>query len=94
MAIFSHDPVYCYIELYASLQGLGPVCDNKVYAIPIELGFNNYQIVHLEMLNTLVALHVWGNKWYKKRIVIHCDNHAVVLVINSGIPFWQPSPGT
>ena len=41
---FSHDPVHCHIELDASLQGLRAVCDNDVYAIPIKLGFSNYQI--------------------------------------------------
>ena len=46
-AFFSHDPVHCHIELDASLQGLGAVCDNDVYAIPIKLGFSNYQIAHL-----------------------------------------------
>ena len=62
VAFFSHDPVHCHIELDASLQGLAAVRDNEVYAVPIELDFRNYQIVHLEMLNILVALLVWGHK--------------------------------
>ena len=84
MAFFSHKPVHCHIELDASLQGLGAVCDNEVYAVPIEFGFRDYQIVHLEMLNKLVALRLWAQRWYKKRIIIHCDKQAVVIVINSG----------
>ena len=60
------------------------MCDNEVYAVPLDLGFQNYQIVHLEMLNILVALRLWAHKWHNKRIIIHCDNQAVVLVINSG----------
>ena len=43
-----------------------------------------YQIVHLEMLNILVALCMWGRKWLKRRIGVHCDNQVVVMVINSG----------
>ena len=40
--------------------------------------------MHLEMLNILVALRIWGHKWQGKRIIIHCDNQAVVVVVNSG----------
>ena len=67
VAFFSHNPVHCHIELDASLQGLGAICDNEVYSIPIPLGVGGYQIVHLEMLNILVALKVWGHKWTKKK---------------------------
>ena len=41
-------------------------------------------IVHLEMLNILVATRVWKTKWEGKRILIHCDNSAVVSVLNTG----------
>ena len=84
VAFFFHDPVHFHIELDASLQGLGAVCGTEVYAVPIELGHKGYQIVHLEMLNILVALRVWTHVWHEKRIVIYCDNQAVVAVINSG----------
>ena len=84
VAFFSHDPVHFHIELDASLQGLGAVCGNEVYAVPVELGYKGYQIVHLEMLNILVAMRVWAHIWHEKRVVIHCDNQAVVAVINSG----------
>ena len=84
VAFFSHDPVHSHIELDASLQGLGAVCDNEVYAIPLALGVGGYNIVHLEMLNILVALRVWGHKWVNKKIVVHCDNQAVVIVLKSG----------
>ena len=83
-AFFSHDPIYNHIELDASLQGLGAVCDNKVYSIPVAPRVGDYQIVHLEMLNILVALRVWGHKWICKKIVVHCDSQAVVIIINSG----------
>ena len=84
VAFFSHDKLHSHIELDASLQGLGAVCDNEVYSIPIDLGFQDLGIVHLEMLNILVALRVWGHRWQGKRIIIHCDNQAVVIILNSG----------
>ena len=36
VTFFSQEPVHSHIELDASLQGLGAVCDNEVYAIPIK----------------------------------------------------------
>ena len=41
-------------------------------------------IVHLEMLNILVTICVWGPQWYGKAIESACDNQAVLMVINSG----------
>ena len=68
------------------MQGLGAICDNEVYSIAINpaLEEGGYGIVHLEMLNILVALRVWGHKWQGKRIVIHWDNQAVVVILNTG----------
>ena len=83
-AFISHQPVTEEIELDASLQGLGARWGNQVYSIQIPLGFRNMPIVHLEMLNILVAIHVCGPHWKGKAIRIACDNQAVVMVLNSG----------
>ena len=40
-------------------------------------------IVHLEMLNILVAIQTWGSQWTGKAVSIACDNQAVVMVLNS-----------
>ena len=72
------------IELDASLQGLGAVWGNQVYALDVTLGYLDFQIVHLEMLNILVALRAWGSQWLHKRISIACDNETVVYVLNLG----------
>ena len=41
-------------------------------------------IMHLEMLNILVAIKIWGSHWYGKAICIYCDNEAVLSVLNMG----------
>ena len=41
-------------------------------------------IVHLEMLNILVAIRTWGEAWAGTTVRIHCDNQAVVSVLNTG----------
>ena len=57
---------------------------NQVYAIKIPKNYENYSIVHLEMLNILVALRVWAKQWANKKVLLKCDNQAVVSVLNSG----------
>ena len=37
------------------------MCDTMVYALPTPLGFNNYNIAHLEVLNIVVACKMWAN---------------------------------
>ena len=53
-----HSPVQATIELDACLQGLGSIYVNQVYTIPIPQYCQNLSIVHLEMLNILVAVGV------------------------------------
>ena len=44
------------------------------YALPIPKHFNNNSIVHLEMLNMIVAaLKVWASQWPCKKLCIRCD---------------------
>ena len=71
--------------LDASLTGLGGVWRHRVYATPVRQipGFN-LTIVHLEMLNVLIALWLWGSQWRHMCITIFCDNFSVVQVIRSG----------
>ena len=43
-----------------------------------------YTIVHLEILNIVVAAKIWANHWANKKIQIFCDNMAVVEVLTTG----------
>ena len=62
-AFFVHHPVHTAIELNACLQELCAVYINQVYAIPIPQCCQNFPIVHLEMLNILVAVLLWKQNW-------------------------------
>ena len=55
-----------------------------VYSLSFPKGFRNYTIVHLEILNIVVALKVWGSMWQDHIIEVKCDNMAVVKVLNTG----------
>ena len=84
VSIFDHKNFNQKLELDACLTGMGGVCGNYVYHLKIERGYGNLNIVHLEMLNILVALRIFGPQWAKQKLLIKCDNDAVVKVMNSG----------
>ena len=70
-------PVQAEFHLDAYLTGLGGIFANQCYALPISRGYNNYSIVHLEMLNIVVALKIWTHHWVNRKVCIKCDNMAV-----------------
>ena len=84
VSMYEHKKPDFTVELNACLTGLGGCCDNIVYHVPIPLGYEQFTIVHLEMVNILVALKLFGQKWKGNRVLIKCDNQAVVLVLRSG----------
>ena len=84
-AFFDHPKIDHEIELDASLQGLGARWSSQVYALTIPLGFKQYNIVHLEIINILVAIRTWGQAWRGKTLLVHCDNAAVVSVLITGV---------
>ena len=84
ITFYDNQIIHATVFLDACLQGLGGAFDNMVYALPIPLGFKNYTIVHLEILNLVVALKLWGSHWKDKTVEIKCDNMAMVEVLRSG----------
>ena len=76
------------LYLDASLTGMGAVWQTCVYATPIQnLGGLELKIVHLEMLNIVIALRTWGTLWCHSAISIHCDNLGVVKTGKTKDPF-------
>ena len=70
VTFFDHAPINHFVELDASLQGLGATWARQVYAMTLPLGYLNFQIVHLEMLNILAALRVWQPHWSNKKLLL------------------------
>ena len=77
-------PIQAELHLDACLTGMGGIFENQCYSLPIPKDFHQYSIVHLEMLNIVVALKVWATQWSNKKLRIKCDNMAVVEVLTSG----------
>ena len=61
------DPIQAELHLDSCLTGKGGIFENQCYALPIPKDFNQYSIVHLEMLNIVVALKVWATQWSNKQ---------------------------
>ena len=58
--VIYYDKIYVHAQVHldASLQGLGGHFDSMVYALDIRLGYNQYDISHLEMLNIVFAAKI------------------------------------
>ena len=84
VALYDHKKVASQVHLDACLLGLGGVFSNLVYYVPIPLGFYNLNIVHLEIINIVVALKLFCNHWAGQSVKVFCDNIAVVQVLQSG----------
>ena len=56
-----------------------------MYTTPIfDLYGFELKIVHLEMLNLVIALRLWSQKWAHSTVKFYCDNLAVVQVVRTG----------
>ena len=84
MSLYDHRPIDVSLELDACLTGLGGRSGNFIYHLPIPLGYRNWTFVHLEMVNIRVAVRLFHQQWASKKVLIHCDNAAVVSVLKSG----------
>ena len=76
-------PVIVYVD--ACLQGLGTYHEGQVYHATVPTSFHLVMsIVHLEMVNVLVSVRLWANKWRNCSVNMFCDNQAVVEVMANG----------
>ena len=73
------------LHIDASLTGLGGIWNDEVYSTPVfDLFSGDLKIVHLEMLNLVIALRVWAKKWTHSVVKFYCDNMAVLQVVRTG----------
>ena len=76
---------HIHVSMDASLSGVRAIWNDNVYAATYPPRFtDNLSIVHLELINICVILHVWGKQWNNKLVKIWCDNAAVVHILTSG----------
>ena len=84
---FSRIPVH----LDASVTGLGGHFGFIVYSLPIPLGFKGCTIIHLQILNIVVAAKIWSNHWAAKKIQIFVNTgraRDTILAICARSHMW------
>ena len=47
-------------------------------------GLEEWSIARKEMIPIVLACIIWGCKWQRKGIKVHCDNEAVVEMLKKG----------
>ena len=75
------------IEIDATLNSVGGVWGNEIYnaKIPDDILVEaKTNITHLEMINIIVALNIWGSQWRHGKVLIKTDNMATVNIYNKG----------
>ena len=79
-------PYQHQVELDVCLSGCGAVAGNQYYATPFPEGVCNMEhtIAHLELLNIVVAIKVWRERWSGWTVQVYCDNLNSVFVIQTG----------
>ena len=61
VSLYDHRPMDMALDLDACLTGFGGRCGNFVYHLGIACGFRNWTIVHLEMVNIVLAMKLFTN---------------------------------
>ena len=82
------------LELDACLTGCGALAGDSYYAeeFPLNVSGEGHAIARLELLNIVVAVKVWCERWRGQIVVVHCDNTNACAAIRSGRsrdPFTQ-----
>ena len=74
------------LELDACLTGCGAFVGDSYYAeeFPTEVLRAGHSIAHLELLNVVTAVKVWGEQWRGHSLEIKCDNMNACLAVRSG----------
>ena len=79
-------PYQHQVELDDCLSGCGAVAGDHFYAarFPESVTGAGHTIAHLELLNVVVALKMWSDRWAGWTVQIYCDNLNSVYVLQSG----------
>ena len=76
-------------------MGLGGHFGSMVYALSIPLGFMNYTIVHLEILNIVVAANIWATHWSNRKIQVFVTMWhwwSCLPLAKPGTQYWPHVP--
>ena len=74
------------LEIDSCLTGCGALCGDEFYSciFPQKVLEAQRTIAHLELLNAVVALHMWSSEWQGQKLMINCDNSNTVIALQRG----------
>ena len=74
------------VHVDSCLTGCGGHWDTHYYhtMFPALTLHANHPICHLELLNIVIALRVWGEMWRHKNVLLYSDNAATVCILSNG----------
>ena len=75
------------VHLYSDASGsfgCGAWAGRRWLQLPWPDAVRNWAISTKEMVPIVLAAVLWGKEWYNKLVLVHCDNQAVVEVLNTG----------
>lgn len=81
------NPQHGWMASDACLTGIGGVVENECFRTRLSeelIQDPEWGIVHYEMLAVIVLIQVFDQKLKGRKIFLHCDNEAVVSVVNTG----------
>ena len=64
--------------------GCGAWWDQSWFQVAWTSDVQEWSIAQKELLPIVLAAMLWGKFWRGKAVLVHCDNQAVVEVVNSG----------
>ena len=74
-------------NLYTDVSGIfgcGAWCGAQWLQLPWWSSMGKWSIAAKELVPVVLASMLWGSRWQGRLVVAHCDNLAVVEVINAG----------
>jgi hypothetical protein len=75
-----------HVYVDSCLSGAGALLDKQAYAMqyPAAIIDEQHPICHLEALNCMLALKLWGPQLAGKKVSLHCDSATAVAVLQAG----------
>jgi hypothetical protein len=68
----------------ASDSGMGAVYQSHWWSAPFNSAHWKHHIAWRELLAIVVSCRLWGHEFRSKRVLIECDNLAIVYSVNNG----------
>ena len=78
----SHDKEIVLTSDASGSWGCGAWCGVEWFKLQWDDRSQHLQIAIKELIPIMVALFLWGQKWRAHKVLAHCDNEVMVVILN------------